>query len=1084
MISGLKPGTTVTAKETETVSGYVLNDVPQSILIKEGEAQTLTFYNAKKGSLTINKVDSVTKEPLAGAEFKITTLKGEPVADNEGKTSTNGLYKTDANGQIVLLNLQPGTYVVTETKAPVNHVPDANPQTVTVEADDAQTLVFENEPMQTLTIYKYQKGTTNPIAGVTFRVTDASGNPVGDGDYVTGEAGSITISGLKPGATVIAKEVKTADGYVLNSEAQSIELSTGKQNVLTFYDVPTTTLTIKKYIDGTENEPLAGVGFKVVDGSGAAVGPDDGVYYTDKAGLIVLHGMEPGMTVKAWEIKTVEGFVLDGTPQDILIKEGEGQSLTFWNKRAGSLTIQKLDSVTKKPLAGVQFSVTYADGSKVDTANGKISSNGLYTTDENGKITISGVTGTIVITEEKTVSGYSIDPNSRSQTVMVNAEDAQTVTFYNAPLQTLTIQKFVTGTQTPLQGVHFLVTDSAGQVVGNSNGEFITDKNGRIVISGLTPGTTITAKETQTISGYVLDENPQSIKIAEGEAQYLTFYNSPKGGLVVQKLDSNTKKPLAGAEFKITTVTGEYVDDNEGRTSTQGIYWTDANGQIVLSKLQPGTYTVTETKAPEGYTLDAKPQTVQVNANDRQTLYFYNTPIGGVEIVKVSEADRTQRIANTTFEIRKLDDGLVATVTTDKNGRAFASLEDGSYYAVETMAAKGFQADTTPTYFEVKNGKTTTVTITNKPFSGILLHKVDAATGKGIYGVTFLLYDSGKNPIGQYSTDNEGYIRIESLDAGRYYLKELENPGYVVDTQLKTVVVKAGETTEIEWKNTAITGQIQITKTSADYNSVNGWPEGTPIPDTYFEIYNKAGVLMDTVRTDRNGVASSKPLPLGRYKIIESKAAMYYALDTTPIEVEIEFSGQIVRASMTNKSLYTNVSIKKTGYSEAMPGQSIAYTLTNIGNNSNAALTSFYWRDTLPVQAVRLDKIVTGTWNAKGNYKLVYRTNYSGENWRTLSDNLSTAKNYVLDASPTALGLAAGEYVTEFMFSFGTVPANFKQVESPKVYCTTLPTLISGTQFTNQADVGGVYGGQWIMATSRWTTTIYAPSKPLPRTGY
>ena len=168
---------------------------------------------------------------------------------------------------------------------------------------------------------------------------------------------------------------------------------------------------------------------------------------------------------------------------------------------------------------------------------------------------------------------------------------------------------------------------------------------------------------------------------------------------------------------------------------------------------------------------------------------------------------------------------------------------------------------------------------------------------------------------------------------------------------------------------------------------------------------------MDTVRTDRNGVASSKPLPLGRYKIIESKAAMYYALDTTPIEVEIEFSGQIVRAAMTNKSLYTNVSIKKTGYSEAMPGQSIAYTLTNIGNNSNASLTSFYWRDTLPVQAVRLDKIITGTWNARGNYKIVYRTNNSGENWRTLSDNLSTSKNYVLDASATALGLAAGEYV-------------------------------------------------------------------------
>ena len=658
------------------------------------------------------------------------------------------------------------------------------------------------------------------------------------------------------------------------------------------------------------------------------------------------------------------------------------------------------------------------------------------------------------------------------------------LTFYDTPLQSLIIRKYISGTQKPLQGVRFYVTDETGAPVGASNGEFRTDRNGRIVITGLTPGTTITAKELETVSGYVLDETPQSILITEGTAQYLNFYNSPKGGLVVKKLDSATQKPLQGAEFRITTVTGEFVPDNEGKTSTNGLYRTDRFGEIVLSRLQPGAYVVTETKAPDGYTLDATPQTVQVNENDQQTLTFYNTPIGGVEIIKVSEADRSQRIGNTTFEIRRLDGGLVSTVTTDKNGRAFASLEDGSYSAVETLAAKGFKVDATPTYFEIKGGKTVTLTITNKPLSGILLHKVDAATGTGIYGVTFLLYDGGKNPLGQYTTDNEGYIRIEGIDAGRYYLKELENYGYVVDKELKTVEVKAGTTTEIEWKNTAITGQIQITKTSADYNSVNGWPEGTPIPDTCFEIYNKAGVLMDTIRTDKNGVAASKPLPLGRYKIVESKAAAYYALDATPIEVEIEFAGQIVRAAMTNKSLYTNVSIKKTGYNEATPGQSIQYNLTNIANNSNVSLGSFFWRDILPVQAARLDKIVTGTWNARGNYKLVYRTNYSGETWRTLSDNLSTFHNYVLDASPSALGLAAGECVTEFMFSFGTVPANFRQAEPAKVQCVTLEGLANGTQFTNQADAGGVWDGQWIMAASRWTTKIYAPSVTLPRTGY
>ncbi|MBR3584895.1 MAG: hypothetical protein IKO00_02625, partial [Oscillospiraceae bacterium] len=310
--------------------------------------------------------------------------------------------------------------------------------------------------------------------------------------------------------------------------------------------------------------------------------------------------------------------------------------------------------------------------------------------------------------------------------------------------------------------------------------------------------------------------------------------------------------------------------------------------------------------------------------------------------------------------------------------------------------------------------------------------------------------------------------------------------GYVLDEQYKTVYIQRGKTAQITWENTPATGQIQIAKTSADYNSINGWAAGTPIPNTVFEIYNKAGRLVDTVKTDKNGVAASKPLPLGRYVVVESQAASFYALDKTPIEAEIEFAGQIVRAAMTDKSLYTNVGITKRGYSEVMPAQSIRYEFSDIANNSTTALESFFWRDTLPTGAVRLDKIVTGTWNAQGNYKIVYKTNYSSE-YKLLADTLSTAKNYVLDASPSALGLANGECVTEFMAVFGIVPSGFRQVEAPKVYCTVQSNLAGGAQFTNVADAGGVYNGQWIMAVSRWVTTVYKPAepaKPLPKTGY
>ena len=535
----------------------------------------------------------------------------------------------------------------------------------------------------------------------------------------------------------------------------------------------------------------------------------------------------------------------------------------------------------------------------------------------------------------------------------------------------------------------------------------------------------------------------------------------------------------------ITEADGTVVDDNGGMTSSMGLYRTDENGQIIIDGLV-GTFIITETKTIEGYTIheETRTQTVVINPNDTQTITVYNDPVGGLELIKVNADNTKERIPNVTFEIRRMDDALVDTITTDRNGRAYLPLTDGSYYAVEIESAEGFKLDDTPHYFEVEDGKTTVLKVENKAFSGIIIHKIDSVTGEGIYGVTFLLYDDTNTPIGQYTSDDEGYVLIEDLEAGRYYLRELENEGYVPDTEKKTVYVESGETTEVEWENTPITGQIQVTKTSEDYNSMNGWPAGTPIPNTEFEIYNaRTGRLVDTIKTDKNGVASSRPLPLGRYKIVESKAADFYGLDQTPIEVEIEYAGQIVKTAMTNKSLYTNVSIQKTGYVEVMPGQQIRYDFSGIGNNSTTSLTSFYWRDTLPTQAVRLDKIVTGTYNVPGNYKVVYKTNLN-PSYRTMYDNLSTQQNYVLDASKAALGLAANEYVTEFMVSFGVVPANFRQVEAPQVYATVYVWLTGGSQFVNQADVGGVYNGQWIMATSRWVTRVYKPSEPLPRTGY
>ena len=241
-----------------------MESLPQSVFVQSGDAQTVTFYNAPKGGLTIRKLDSATDEPLQGAEFKITTVQGVPVDDNEGRTSTNGIYTTDANGEIVLFKLEPGTYTVTETKAPDGYAIDRTPQTVEVRENDSQTLTFRDTALQSLTIVKYEDGTTNPIAGVTFSVTDANGNPVGTGEYVTDADGRITIPGLTPGTVLTVRETRTVRGYQLNGTPRTIQIGAAANgNSLIFYDEPLSTLIVHNYIRGTNHEPLSGVELKI-----------------------------------------------------------------------------------------------------------------------------------------------------------------------------------------------------------------------------------------------------------------------------------------------------------------------------------------------------------------------------------------------------------------------------------------------------------------------------------------------------------------------------------------------------------------------------------------------------------------------------------------------------------------------------------------------------------------------------------------------------------------------------------------------------------------------------------------------------
>lgn len=488
------------------------------------------------------------------------------------------------------------------------------------------------------------------------------------------------------------------------------------------------------------------------------------------------------------------------------------------------------------------------------------------------------------------------------------------------------------------------------------------------------------------------------------------------------------------------------------------------------------------------YTIDeaTRSQTIVVNPDDLQTLIVYNVPAGGLQIIK-SDADTGERLGGVKFEIRKINGEILGTYTTDRDGViSIPNAESGWYTIVERKAKDGYALDTTPVNACVKDSETTTVEITNQRMASIMIHKIDAATGTGIYGVKFVLYDSGKNPIGEYTTDQDGYIYIDDeLVPGKYYLRELEAAdGYIRDEQYKTVYVERGKCAQIEWENSAVTGQIQIRKYSSEDNTVTGQLAGTPLEGAVFEITQaRSGKVVGYIVTDARGVAASGPLPLGRYFVTEVSAPKYYQLSGEKMEAEIEYPSQIIKLSAYNKPASLGVTIKKSGNYEVQSGQSMSYDFSGIANTSNVALNHFFWHDRIPTDATRALSISTGTYNARLYYKVTFKTNLN--DYRTLASNLLTSNNYSLSLNAATLRLAQGEYVTDVRFEFGTVPSGFSSVVKPTMRVQVLGTVSNGYQIINRADVGGQYLNEWQTAKTTWVTTVRRfNTTPLPKTGY
>ena len=1072
LLTDAAPGT-YRAVEVDTGSdGHILNTTPQEVELSAGDGiRELLFFNDVKPGLRLVKVDSTDpSKVISNAVFEIKSVAGD-YGPKE--------FTTDQNGEIDLSKLPTGAYVVTE-KACEGYIIDQAQRIIQLDPNEDAQFVFTNTIKPSLQIIKTSSDGSR-LKNVHFRIAK-----IEDGthylDRTTNEQGEILIADLEPGVYSV-RETATDSSHILDLREYHMELFAGRTSTLTFENQKRPNLIVYKH-DADTGEPIADTVFEVRAADGHSVDQ----IKTDGEGKAELKNLLPGV-YEISEKSVPSPYLLDAPAQLATLYPNRDHTVYFENHQKPALTVKKVDSVTGDPLQGAKFHVTYASN---NTGSGEINDLGTFYTDENGQFQLTGLRdGWYKVTEQEPPTGYAI--KEATQEVYIKSGTSKTLTFENIPLSALVVWKYDSVTGEAVSNAVFQVkylTGTSG-TGGTVIGTYKTSANGSFTVTGLKEGTYI-VEELASDSGHVIDTAPQTVYISgkQQDVVQLYFGNSPKGSLLVKKIDSATHKPLSDVEFFVTTADGSVVGDANGK------YITDSAGTFTITDIVPGTtLVVKETRARDGYLLDDAPQTATVKAGQTVTLEFRNQPQGSLIINKLSSADKKTPLEGVLFQITYSDGSFVdngalsskGLYRTDKNGQIILSGITGTVIVTEVETIKGYRIDdaSRSQTIEVRANDTQQLWFYNAPISRILLHKVDKATGKGISGAVFLLYDSNHNPIGEYVTDQDGYIYAdEGLTDGRYYLREIKAaPGYVLDPELKTIYVRYGSTTEIEWSNTAECGQIQIIKKSADDNATNGLPAGTLLEGAVFEIYDKAGNVVDTIKSDRNGRAVSKTLPLSRYTVREIKAPANYSINPTVMTAYLEFNGQIVTFEVQNASVSTGISIKKTGPVQAVPGQPIRYVFSDIKNSSTVALDSFYWRDQLPAQ-VTLSKIVTGSYNQPLSYKVVYKTNLSGD-YRTLADNLSTSKVYVLDARPAVLGLAANERVTEVMFVFGNVKAGFAQVETPYIYATARSGLANNSGIVNVADVGGLYNGQWIQAVSRWLTTVYTKTTvKLPKTGY
>lgn len=377
------------------------------------------------------------------------------------------------------------------------------------------------------------------------------------------------------------------------------------------------------------------------------------------------------------------------------------------------------------------------------------------------------------------------------------------------------------------------------------------------------------------------------------------------------------------------TITGE------GYNATKT---TNAAGEIDITDLNPGVYTVTE-QSIDKYEPQAT-QRVTIVSGQTATVTFNNVlKRGSLEVTKTSEdglaEGMTFHLSGTSLSGLPVDEYAV----TDSTGVArFENVLIGTGYVLEEVD--------TPIRYVVPEAQTATIEwneVTDKTVNNILkkfrvtVTKSDAETGTpqgdgSLAGATYGLY-KGDTLIDSFTTDENGQFTTGYYVCDSDWTIREINPseGYLVDSTIHHVGAEP-ELYTIELNDTAndvteqiIKGDIAIIKHTDDGETGIETPE----EGAEFQIYLKAAGSYDAAKDserdvlvcDENGFAQSKKLPYGTYIVHQTKGWEGREL-MDDFEVYISQDGQTYRYLINNAAFESYIKVVKV---DAETGVTIPY---------------------------------------------------------------------------------------------------------------------------------------------------------------